>query len=73
MGGGGRLQTSYRLYCSKTDMATDMPMVCKLKFVHYGHTKKHLAPYVPQFHSDLPLKVRSVPFSKKKTPGILKT
>ena len=44
-GGQKRLQTSYRLNCSKTDQVTDLPMVCKFKFVRYSHIKKKLALY----------------------------
>ena len=51
-GGQKRLRSSYGLNCSKTDLATDLPMVCKLKFVHCGHILKNLALYVPQFNSD---------------------
>ena len=44
-GGGGRwgqkcFRASYWLNCSQTDLSTDLPMVCKFKFVHYCHMKK---------------------------------
>ena len=42
-GGGGGQQcrrASYRLNCSLTNLVTDLPMVCKFKFVRYGHIKK---------------------------------
>ena len=44
------------LNCSPTDLATDLVMVWKYKFVCYGHIKKKLALYVPLFNSDGPLK-----------------
>ena len=31
----------YRLDCSKTDLATDLPMVCKFKFVRYSYINKY--------------------------------
>ena len=39
--GQKRLRTSYRHNCSQTDLATDLPMVCKFKFVRLGHIKKN--------------------------------
>ena len=55
MGGGRqkRLWVSYWLNCSYTDLMTDMLMVCKFRFVHYGHMKKKsLALYVLRLNSD---------------------
>ena len=34
------LWASYQLNCSQTNLATDLPMVRKFKFVHCGHIKK---------------------------------
>ena len=50
--GGGRnhLFAPYRLNYSLTDLMTDLPMVCKFKFVLYGHIKKKLALYVSRFN-----------------------
>ena len=35
-----RLRASYRLNCSQTDLATDLPMICKFKFVRYSRIEK---------------------------------
>ena len=32
---------SYRLNCPKTGLLTDLPMVCKFKFVRYGHIENY--------------------------------
>ena len=57
-GGGGQQcrRASYRLNCSLTNLVTDLPMVCKFKFVRYGHIKKKIVLFVPRFNCDGPLK-----------------
>ena len=40
--GGNHLFAPYRLNYSLTDLMTDLPMVCKSKFVRYSHIKKEL-------------------------------
>ena len=52
--GRNHLFAPYRLNYSLTDLMTDLPMVCKFKFVLYGHIKKKLALYAPRFNSDGP-------------------
>ena len=42
-GGQKRLRISYRLNCSQTDLARDLAMVSKFKFVVHGHTKKKIS------------------------------
>ena len=55
-GGAKRFRESYQPNCSQTDLSTDLPMVCKFKFVCYGHIKKVL--YVPWFNFDSHLNLR---------------
>ena len=43
VGGQKRLRAYYRLNCSQTDLARDLAMVSKFKFVLYGHTKKKIS------------------------------
>ena len=38
--GGGHPLVSYRRNCSKTDLGTELPVVNKFKFVHYGFGSK---------------------------------
>ena len=55
--------SSFHLNCSKTDLVTDLPMVCKFNFVRYGDLKKEYC----SFCLGLILtasKVRSAPFQK---------
>ena len=35
---------AYQLFCSQTDLATDLPIVCKFKFVRYVNIKRKVAP-----------------------------
>ena len=46
----------YWVDCSQTDLITDLPMVCKCKFVRYSQNNKELVLYVPRFNSDGPPK-----------------
>ena len=46
----------YELSCSKTELVTDMQLVCKSNFARYGHLKKKSVLYVSPFYSDGPLK-----------------
>ena len=55
-GGHTRPREFYWFYCSNNDLETDMPMVCKFKFVCYRNIYEKLALCVPRFNSEGPLK-----------------
>ena len=53
------LWLSYQLYCSQTDLLTDLHMVSKFTFICYGHIKKKSKSLcLPLFYSDSSLKYK---------------
>ena len=48
-----------------------MQIVCKFRFVRYGHIKKNLALYVPRFNFDHPLKFEVTQFSNSNILGFV--
>ena len=57
---------------SWTDFMTDLPMVCKFKFVRYGHIKKKIRALRVSVQLWRPLKVRSIRFSNSKIVRLIK-